>query len=57
MGIQVGGSHSVMATFADKITDGAIILADLKRRDLLFGDQAVSNIKRNLPRLGRANEA
>jgi AraC-like DNA-binding protein len=44
-----GSSPEVMTTFAGKITDGASILEDLKRRDLVFGSQALSNIKRNLP--------
>jgi AraC-like DNA-binding protein len=50
-----GTSSNVMASFADKITDGAIILEDLKRRDLMFGSQALSNSKRNLPQ-ARAGE-
>jgi AraC-like DNA-binding protein len=44
----------IMASFADKITDGANILEDLKRRDLTFGIQTAASIKQNLPgaRLG-----
>jgi hypothetical protein len=33
-------SRAVMTTIASKITEGANILEDLKRRDLLFGCQA-----------------
>jgi AraC-like DNA-binding protein len=33
----------VASTMAGKITDGATILEDLKRRDLLFGSQALPN--------------
>ena len=43
-------STEAMTVIANKIPDGAIILEDLKRRDLTFGGQALSNIKRNLPR-------
>jgi AraC-like DNA-binding protein len=46
-------SHpAVVATIAGKIKDGANILEDLKRRDLMFGAQALSNIKRNVPAAG-----
>jgi len=40
---------AVMAAFAGKISDGAAILEDLKRRDLTFGATATTSIKRNLP--------
>jgi len=39
---------SVVSTIADKITGGAEILADLKRRDLTFGSQSLSNMQRKL---------
>jgi AraC-like DNA-binding protein len=39
---------AVVSTIAGKITNGADILEDLKRRDLTFGSQALSNIKRKL---------
>ena len=42
-------SPGIMASFAGKITDGANILADLKRRELTFGIQAAASIKQNLP--------
>ena len=40
---------AVMTTFAGKITQGTSILEDLKRRDLMFGVPATSNLQRNLP--------
>ena len=53
MGIQLGGAQtSVMATFADKITDGPIILADLKRRDLLFGTRSPQTSSATCPNQG-----
>jgi AraC-like DNA-binding protein len=45
-----GSPSSVVTTFASKITDGAAILEDLKRRDLMFGDKALSNNKHHLPK-------
>jgi AraC-like DNA-binding protein len=41
-------SPAVVATIAGKIKGGADILEDLKRRDLTFGSQALSNIRRKL---------
>jgi AraC-like DNA-binding protein len=38
-----------VTVFAGKISGGADILEDLKRRNLMFGVQASSNLKRNLP--------
>jgi AraC-like DNA-binding protein len=46
---------AVMTTIAGKITDGANILEDMKRRDLMFGSQSFSNSNRNLPE-ARAGE-
>ena len=40
---------SVVTTFAGKIADGANILEDLKRRDLMFGDRAMPNARRTTP--------
>jgi hypothetical protein len=43
IGGEAGVSTSTVAsTLAGKITDGPTILEDLKRRDLLFGSQALS---------------
>jgi AraC-like DNA-binding protein len=42
LGGQVEGPHSaVVMAFASKITDGATIMEDLKRRDIMFGDKAL----------------
>ena len=45
-----GVSPGALTAFARKIPDGANILEDLKRRDLLFGFQSSSTLKRDLPR-------
>ena len=56
LGGKVEAFHpAVVAAIADKIKDGANILEDLKRRDLMFGAQALSNAKRNLSQ-ARAGE-
>jgi AraC-like DNA-binding protein len=39
---------SVVSTIAGKITGGVEILEDLKRRDLTFGSQSLSNMQRKL---------
>ena len=48
-------SSTALTAFAGKITDGAAILEDLKRRDLNFGAQVLPNAKRDLtePRAGQ----
>jgi AraC-like DNA-binding protein len=46
---------AVAATFAGKTAEGATILENLKRRDLMFGGLALSNIKHNPPQ-ARAGE-
>lgn len=56
LGGRLEASHpAVVTTIAGKIKDGANILEDLKRRDLMFGSQALSNNRRNLPE-ARADE-
>jgi AraC-like DNA-binding protein len=42
-------SPKAMSVFASKLPDGANILEDLKRRDLIFGVRAVANAKGNSP--------
>jgi AraC-like DNA-binding protein len=50
MGARLDASQpAVVTTIADKIKDGANILEDLKRRDLMFGAQSLSNMQRNSP--------
>jgi hypothetical protein len=44
-----GFSPAVMATVASKIADGADILENLKKRNLIFGTQTLPNVKGNLP--------
>jgi AraC-like DNA-binding protein len=56
LGGQIESFHpAVVTTIADKIKDGPNILEDLKRRDLMFGAQALSKMKSNLSET-RANE-
>jgi AraC-like DNA-binding protein len=56
MGGQLGGSPpTATASLASKISDEGNLLEDLKRRDLMFGTQASSNNKRDLPQ-SRAGE-
>jgi len=46
-------SHpAIVTTIAGKIKDGTNILEELDRRDLMFGAQALSNIKRNVSAAG-----
>jgi AraC-like DNA-binding protein len=48
LGGKFEGSHpEVMTTIAGKISGGANILEDLKRRDLTFGSHTLSNDKRS----------
>jgi AraC-like DNA-binding protein len=49
-----GSSPQALTVFASKIPDGADILEDLKRRDLLFGIHSASSLKGNLPEAGAA---
>jgi AraC-like DNA-binding protein len=50
MGGQLGGSPpTATASLASKISDEGNLLEDLKRRDLMFGTQASSNNRRDLP--------
>lgn len=49
LGGTLEASHpAVVTSIAGKLKDGAELLEDLKRRDLVFGSQALSNIKRDL---------
>jgi AraC-like DNA-binding protein len=52
---QESSASSALKSFAGKITDGAAVIEDLKRRDLTFGASALSPAKSSLtePRAGQ----
>lgn len=47
-----GASPKAMSVFASKLPDGANILEELKRRDLIFGTRGLANAKGNSPGAG-----